>query len=355
MTSRLPFAALILLLVLASAAAQQPSAPAPQQGSAQAVQQPSATPTAAQQPALTPAALAGKPISRDTRFEIIRALNAEFATARKPFPLGTEGLIIKADGKLKPDDAGLRSLLLKNGPAAQLGERVRITNVEFKGENKIVFEINGGPVKKKKWYQRLSIGGAGGMTPVATAPDELARGSFVVLEFKDQVPEITAAQVKELLAPVLDFRFKSPMEAYLDSIPPKAAEAIKNKQVLVGMDRRMVQESLGRPPRKIRERDEQGREYEEWIYGEPPQDVQFVRFVGDEVVQLKIMRIDGEKIVRTEKEVDLSGVQPPEQASTPEPSPANKPTLRRPGEAPDVAAPPPPPNPPTSNPARGGR
>jgi hypothetical protein len=116
-------------------------------------------------------------------------------------------------------------------------------------------------------------------------------------------------------------------------------EAIKNHQVLVGMNREMVTYALGRPPKKYRDRDG-ATEYEEWIYGEPPNDVQFVRFVGDEVVRLEIMKVDGEKIVRTEKEVDLKAVmaqrqeqQQQQQAENGQPQPgAKKPTLRRPGE-----------------------
>ena len=49
-------------------------------------------------------------------------------------------------------------------------------------------------------------------------------------------------------------------------------------------------------------------EYEEWIYGEPPADVDFVRIVNDEVVRVETMKIDGEKILRTKREVIL---QPP--------------------------------------------
>ena len=47
-------------------------------------------------------------------------------------------------------------------------------------------------------------------------------------------------------------------------------------------------------------------EYEEWIYGAPPEDVDFVRFVGDEVVRVETMKVDGQKIVRIDKEVDLN-------------------------------------------------
>ncbi len=279
-------------------------------------------------------------MSKETRFNVIRALTAEMVTVRKPFPMGKEGLSISPEGKVEPDDGMLNRMVLNNGPAAKPGERARITNVEFKGD-KIIFEINGGPEKKKKWYQRLSVGGAGGTAPISPSSDEIPKGSFVALEFKKHVSELTVDQIKERLAPVFDFRFKSPLEAYMDTIPPKAREAIKNHQVLVGMDRRMVTESLGRAPRKIREKDEAGGEYEEWIYGTPPEDVQFVRFVGDEVVLLKIMKVDGEKIVRTQKEIDLSEVAAAEAAPKPaeQPGPLNRPTLKRAGEEPDSDSP----------------
>jgi len=140
---------------------------------------------------------------------------------------------------------------------------------------------------------------------------------------------------------VLDFSSRSATEAYLDTIPPKAKEAIKNHQVLVGMDQDMVVYAKGRPERKIRETDERGKPYEEWIYGEPPEDVEFVRFRGPEVVQVKIMKVDGQKIVRTEKEIDLKEVREAEarkrdqeKAAKPEPV-ANRPTLKRPGEEDD--------------------
>jgi hypothetical protein len=59
----------------------------------------------------------------------------------------------------------------------------------------------------------------------------------------------------------------------------------------------------------MREKDEQGAEYEDWIYGEPPKDVDFVRIVGDEVVRVETMKVGGQKIVKTEKEIDLGGPQ----------------------------------------------
>ena len=50
-------------------------------------------------------------------------------------------------------------------------------------------------------------------------------------------------------------------------------------------------------PRAVRPRKSASRtdevEYEEWIFGTPPQDVDFVRFVGDEVVRVETMKVDG--------------------------------------------------------------
>ncbi|MFZ0794950.1 MAG: hypothetical protein WAM65_14350, partial [Candidatus Korobacteraceae bacterium] len=121
-------------------------------------------------------------------------------------------------------------------------------------------------------------------------------------------------------------------EAYEKTLPPKVQEAIKNHQVLVGMDRDMVIYAKGRPPKKIRDKDDSGADYEEWIYGDPPQEVDFVRFQGTVVSRLEIMTVDGQKIVRTEKEVDLQSQETELAAKKPEQKPADAPTLLRPGE-----------------------
>jgi hypothetical protein len=124
------------------------------------------------------------------------------------------------------------------------------------------------------------------------------------------------------------------------------------------MNREMLIYSKGRPPKKIREKDGEV-EYEEWIYGEPPQDVDFVRLVGDEVVRVESMKVDGSKSLRTEKEVNLDTQ--PTVAKATDQRPVNAPSLRRPGEptadrptpsgsiAPVLQGPPPPPDP-TSSP-----
>ena len=102
----------------------------------------------------------------------------------------------------------------------------------------------------------------------------------MTLSFDKYVPELTGEQVREMLAPVFDFKALTEAEAYEKTLPPKVQDAIKDHQVLVGMDREMVIYAKGRPPKKIRDKDDNGVDYEEWIYGDPPQEVQFVRFHG---------------------------------------------------------------------------
>ena len=269
-------------------------------------------------------------ISKQTRLELIHLLNAELVYVRSPFPMGKDGLKLR-DGVVTPSGADLQQVIAMWGPAAKVGDPARITNVLFK-PGFVHVEINGGPVKRQKWYEHITVGGAaGGDTPIApTDPNANPRGSFVDVYFSNYVPEMTGDQFKDILAPVLDFHAKSQLEAFLDTMPPKVKLAIQEHRVLVGMNHDMVTFSKGRPPKKVRERDGDT-EYEEWIYGEPPEDVLFVRFVGDEVVRLETMKVDGEKQVRTEKEVD---VQPNTNvAKQDEPArPKTVPSLHRPGE-----------------------
>ncbi len=277
-------------------------------------------------------------MTKQTRMDLVRAFMAELVYVRTPFPMGNKGLTVK-DGVVTPSGEDLQQMIAMWGPAAKPGDQARITDIRIK-DDIIHFEINGGPVKKKKWYQRIEVGGMGGMTPVAPSdPNANPRGSFVNLKFDHYVPEIGPKELKDLLRPVFDFNAKSAVEAYLDTVPPKVKEAIKNHNVLVGMNREMVTYAKGRPPKKIREKTGDV-EYEEWIYGEPPAEVDFVRFVGDEVIRVENMKVDGEKTVRTEREIQLEPA--PSVAKTsdePDIRPADAPSLRRPGEAADPNAP----------------
>jgi hypothetical protein len=270
------------------------------------------------------------PISKQTRLELIHLLNAELVYVKSPFPMGKDGLKLK-DGVVSPSGPELQQAIAMWGPAAKVGDPARITNVVFK-PNWVRVEINGGPVKKQKWYEHISVGGMGGETPIAPSDSNAnPRGSYVDVFFDQYVPEMTGEEFKEVLGPVLDFHAKSQLEAFLDTMPPKVKQAIQDHQVLVGMNHDMVTYAKGKPPKKVREREGET-DFEEWIYGDPPQDVLFVRFVGDEVVRLETMKVSGEKLVKTDKEVDvLPNTNVAKQTDEPQ-RPKTVPTLRRPGE-----------------------
>jgi hypothetical protein len=300
-------------------------------------------------------------ITNQTRVEIIRAFTSELVYLRTTFPMGQRGLVLK-NGTISPNAEQLQPIIALYGPAAKPGDQAILSAVLFKGD-RIHFEINGGPIKKKKWYQHIVIAGAGGDVPIAPGDStDNPHGSFVDVEFDHYIPDLTPQQLKDLLRPVFDFNSKSVLEAYLETVPPKVKEAIQHHRVLVGMNREMVIYAKGRAPRKTREKDSDTDEaYEEWIYGEPPQDVDFVRFVEDTVVRVETMKVTGEKIIRTEKEVDLPSQ--PKVAKEDESGgrPPGAPSLRRPGEAADPSMPPtsapagpvapmPPPAPPPNSP-----
>ncbi len=273
-------------------------------------------------------------MSDANRMAILQALAAERVYVRKPFPRGKKGLVLTPTGVVKPDERALAELIAAHGYAAKPGDMAVITKIDFRDDS-IVFEINGGPKKSGHWYQHLQVGLGGGMTSVAPAnTSENSLGSYLELKFQKYVPELNVHEIKSLLNPVFDFDSHNSAEAYAETLPPKLREAIKAHHVLVGMDRQMVIAAVGKPPRKVREKDQNGVDYEEWIYGEPPEDVNFIRFIGEQVVRIEVMKVDGTKVVRSEPEIDApvrsaqtSGQQPADAGA-----PKERPSLRRPGE-----------------------
>jgi hypothetical protein len=267
---------------------------------------------------------------------VIRSLQAERVFSRILFPQGDKGIKVK-DGVITPGEAAIAQQVAENGPAAKPGDRCVITDVKIT-EKTIVLEINGGPKKHQKWYQHIQVAGAGGGTPLPGGPSPQSldsHGSAVTLEFDKFVPEINGDQVRALLASVFDFKALSPVEAFEKTLSPKLQAAIKDHQVLVGMDKEMVTYAKGRPQQRIRDKDDKGQDYEEWIYGKPPEQVEFVRFKGNEVARLEIMTVDGNKVVRTEREVDLPSKDAELADQKPAPKPQAAPSLRRPGEEPE--------------------
>ena len=137
-------------------------------------------------------------------------------------------------------------------------------------------------------------------------------GCRVTLLFEGGLPEVSAPEVKALLDPIIDFGVKTSEEAYADSLPPFLKDSIAQHDVLVGMNRKMVLAAMGAPQSKVRELvpGTTDQHYEEWIYGQMPQTVHFVRFVGDRVTQLRVAAL-GKPIAIYDKN-ELHGYLDPE-------------------------------------------
>jgi len=237
---------------------------------------------------VVPAALLAKEqhLNELGRILLIRGLDREIAVAKIMLPRGKHGLFINGKGQI--DKARARKEMMENGAAIQPGIPVEITKIEFK-KHSVVFVINNGGTRHKKWYQHIQIGMGGMMQPLDPRQPQqnpIAYGSSITLNFPhQQVPDLSVEQAKKLLSAVLDFHRQLPTELYSPKIPERFKEAIRKHEVLVGMDRDAVLSAKGTPFRKVSETKPDGEETEDWLYGLPPH-VLFVTFSGDTVIKV---------------------------------------------------------------------
>jgi hypothetical protein len=230
--------------------------------------------------------------------EVIRALQSEQGFAMRPFPLGHKGLTLVANGKLEPAGEAYLNMVIANGTAAKPGDRVVITDVKF-DHSKMIFELNGGPDLKHRFLRHISIGGPEVETPVVQGNSDQPIGSRLTLSFDGHIPELDGHQVKALLAPLISFDVKTPIQAFTDTLPTTLKDAILGHQVMVGMSTDMVLFAKGQPETKTREMDGQ-MPFEEWIYGKPPEEVDFVRINGNRVIRLEIAKIGEKPVIFTQ-------------------------------------------------------
>ena len=231
--------------------------------------------------------LPSEPMDAAGRRELVRMLLAELGFAHQPLPLGAPGLEMHANGKLTVSAADLQKRLYEKGTCADRGDRVMVTDLHFE-RDRILIDVNGGPYLSHRFLRHISV------NDIPLAGDgqvgEHATGTRIALVFEGPVPRVTAAELKSLLEPLLDFGVKSGEQAYADTLPPPIKQAIEEHRVLVGMNKRMVLAAAGQPESKLRERaadSTTGEVFEEWIYGHTPETIRFVRFRGDRVILLE--------------------------------------------------------------------
>jgi hypothetical protein len=224
------------------------------------------------------------PLQPQSRLEIVRYVSGEFAKVVAPIPAGRKGFRIPVGQKL--NDKELRSALRHDGAAVSPGETVQVTNIEFRA-NEIVVQVNGGGKKHFNWREHVEVGAGGSTAPIAS-PSQQKAGGTLILDYGKPVPDMSADDVMTALQAFLSFsKEQSAAVNWVDTLPSQFKDAIKDQKAVAGMDHEMVLAALGRPDHKVRERDPDGTETEDWIYGNPPARTIFVTFTGDKVIRVK--------------------------------------------------------------------
>ncbi|MGA2511532.1 MAG: hypothetical protein ABSG27_15030 [Candidatus Acidiferrales bacterium] len=229
-----------------------------------------------------------KPLQPESRLLLIRYVDGEFAKLVQSLPAGKHGYKIPAGKPIDPQH--LSDMLRLYGTAATQGDTVQITGIEFRYQQ-IVLLINGGGKKHFHLRDHLQIGIGGGdmsaMPPPPSRPPEIP-GATLILDYGRPVPDMSPDDLKRDLSVLLDFsKQHSAAVNWIDTLPPQFQEAIKDHRAVVGMDQEMVIAAMGRPDKKVRERDPDGVETEDWIYGTPPGPTTFVTFASTNVIRVE--------------------------------------------------------------------
>jgi hypothetical protein len=253
------------------------------------------TPSQSQSQSKTTTPPAKKTTLQETsKLNLIRYVSGEFAKAIKPLPAGKDGFHVNVDKPLQTDL--LDRAVATHGSAVNTGDSVQITKLEFR-DHQIVVDVNGGGRGKRHWRDHIQVGLGGGgyptMQPASTQDQgppgmQPGMGSTIFLEFNKPVPDLTPDELKQILSPFLNFaKERSAAVQWFDTLPPEMKKAIQDRRPVVGMDREELIAAIGKPDHKVRERDSDGNDIEDWIYGQPPSKTVFIRFMGDHVTSIK--------------------------------------------------------------------
>ena len=249
-----------------------------------------ARPDASDSPAVQSSDHPSKVLQPQSRLLLVRFVDGEFARVVQPLPGGRKGYKIPAGKPL--DMQHLSDALRLYGTAASQGDTVQITSIEFRADQ-IVLQINGGGKKHFHLRDHLQIGIGGTSTPPPEQPQQSYAqqqlpGATLVLDYGHNLPDMSPDDLKRDLSVMLDFSHQhSATVNWIDTLAPQFQQAIKDERAVVGMDSEMVLAAMGRPEHKVRERDPEGNDTEDWIYGTPPSKTTFVTFEGNTVIRVK--------------------------------------------------------------------
>lgn len=224
-----------------------------------------------------------KKSAEDQRLELLRGMTAEYATVKTYLPRSKKPLEFNPDGTW--DKAQWQETGRDMGVAGRTGDLIQVTHIQIE-KDAIILELNHGMKGTGHWYDKVQVGLGGATNPISNSPVTAPAGTNIEIRFSGGIGDLTSAQLKKMLAPVLDFERATPAEQYVDTLPPEIKKAVQEKRAMEGMDRDQVLLALGRPNHKDRETKD-GKEVEDWIYGEPPGRITFVTFSGAKVIKVK--------------------------------------------------------------------
>jgi hypothetical protein len=224
-----------------------------------------------------------------SRLQIIRYVSGEFAHADKAIPGARKGYRVVVGKPI--DENALKYALANTGIAVNPGDTVQITRIDFR-QKEIAIDLNGGSAHHFRVRDHLQVGVGGPVgPPIASSPSSGGAqrpGATIILDYRRPLPDMSPDDLKHDLSTFLDFeREKSAAVNWVDTLPPEFKKAIQDGHAAVGMDHDMVIAALGRPDHKVREKNQDGYETEDWIYGSPPDRTVFVTFIGDKVIRVR--------------------------------------------------------------------
>ncbi|HVW09709.1 MAG TPA: hypothetical protein VHC90_14065 [Bryobacteraceae bacterium] len=230
-------------------------------------------------------------LTDDEKIELLRGLMSEYATMKVPLAKSKKPLEFFPNGtfNVKYWQDTYRQL----GPAARPGDKIQITKITFEGD-KLLFDINGGLTSGRRWYDHIQ-GGMGGTTPVddpgmnggmLPTSGTPTSGTYIVVVFGKPMENLTSAEVKKMLAPIMDFDLHSAASLYSDVISPEMKKAIADKRVTVGMTRDQVKMILGQSENHGRDLKD-GVETDWMQFGRPPGKITFVTLANNKVIAVK--------------------------------------------------------------------
>lgn len=227
-----------------------------------------------------------EPLEPQSEMALIRYVDGEFARVVQSIPSLKHGFRYKVGQAINAKDLH-RALL--GGAAANPGDQVQISSIEFRS-NEIIVAINGGTKKHFDWRQhvQISMGPMGSPATMPSSSGPTKMGAILILNYGHAVPNLGPDELKHDLSPFLDFAGeRSSAVNWVETLPPQFQEAIKEHKAIVGMDHDMVLAAMGRPDKKVREFDDEGKQTEDWIYGYPPSKTVLVTFSGEKVIHVK--------------------------------------------------------------------